>query len=278
MLSCHDNTSGRGDPPNPRTPAVRKEAARHLVEGWREDLAGGIPRTPARQPCARRPPDIWSRAGARISPGGSPEPPHASRAQGGRPTFGRGLARGSRPAPERASGPRWARRMPTAPGGSSGRCARPPRSGLRDAERPERPKPWRPLRLRGVTGGTAPRQPCGHPRNPPRAPPETAVAGPSRASSSTSWSPASQTARANRPTRHSLATAALSPRRPLSALPVLPVPLGDRRSSLSGDPTTRRLPETPPSSPGVASEPVVQVKVRFRRPLSGPRGRLPSRS
>ncbi len=179
MLSCHDNTSGRGDPPNPRTPAVRKEAARHLVEGWREDLAGGIPRTPARQPCARRPPDIWSRAGARISPGGSPEPPHASRAQGGRPTFGRGLARGSRPAPERASGPRWARRMPTAPGGSSGRCARPPRSGLRDAERPERPKPWRPLRLRGVTGGTAPRQPLrgrtrsGNretlPRNPPRA-------------------------------------------------------------------------------------------------------------
>ena len=39
-----------------------------------------------------------------------------------------------------------------------------------------------------------------------------------------------------------------------------------------------RLPETPPSSPGVASEPVVQVKVRSRCPLSGPRGTLPSRS
>ena len=61
-----------------------------------------------------------------------------------------------------------------------------------------------------------------------RVPPETAVAGPSRASSSTSSSPASWTARANGPTRHSLATVALSR---AARFPPYPYPpdTGDRR-------------------------------------------------
>ena len=72
-------------------------------------------------------------------------------------------------------------------------------------------------------------QPGGTPKKRSRVPPETAVAGPSRASSSTSWSPASSTARANRPTRHSLATAALSR---AARFPPYPYPseTGDRRS------------------------------------------------
>ena len=37
MFSCYENLWPGGSP-EPRTPAVRKEAARHLVEGWRENL------------------------------------------------------------------------------------------------------------------------------------------------------------------------------------------------------------------------------------------------
>ena len=56
------------------------------------------------------------------------------------------------------------------------------------------------------------------------------------------------------------------PRGPVSALPV---PLGDRRSSILGHSTARRYPETPPESPETASEPVRGLRVRSRRSLPG---------
>ena len=48
-----------------------------------------------------------------------------------------------------------------------------------------------------------------------------------------------------------LQTAPRSAARPVSALPV---PLGDPRSSILGDPTARMLPEMSPERPGIASE------------------------
>ena len=57
----------------------------------------------------------------------------------------------------------------------------------------------------------------------------------------------------------------------------LPLPLGDRRSSLSGDPTARSFPELPPDPPETASEPVaekaatsVQVPAHALRPARYP--------
>ena len=100
MLSCYDNLWPGGSPEPPHA-AVRKEAARHLVEGWREDL------------------DRHQKS-ERAALGKA----HADSA--------RRIERQVREAsPKRAFGTRSA---PNA-------------------------RPCRPLRLRGVTGGTAPRQP-----------------------------------------------------------------------------------------------------------------------
>ena len=41
-----------------------------------------------------------------------------------------------------------------------------------------------------------------------------------------------------------------------AALSALPLPFGDRRSSILGDPTARTFPETPPDRPEMASEPM----------------------
>ena len=88
--------------------------------------------------------------------GASPGPPHDIRApQGGRPALDRGPARGSRRRTEaRGRGAHWPTRTPTAPSGSSSRCARPAA-----AVAARNPTPSGRLPLRGVTGGTAPRQP-----------------------------------------------------------------------------------------------------------------------
>ena len=68
---------------------------------------------------------------------------------------------------------------------------------------------------------------------------------------SVSWSPVSRTARSDG--GPSLFGDSGAPWRAQHF--ALPVPLGDRRSSILGDPTARGLPETPPESPSTASDP-----------------------
>ncbi len=99
-------------------------------------------------------------------------------------------------------------------------------------------------------------QPSAKPPKPPlRARSGAASTGPSRASSPASPSPFSRTARATGDPVTSLARAAALCRSPLFALPL---PLGNPRSSISGDPSARRLPEMPPGHPETASEPVAR--------------------
>ena len=92
-------------------------------------------------------------------------------------------------------------------------------------------------RLRPAPGSL---QPCGRLRTPLRASPGIASTGPSRASSSTSWPPASRTARAY---------PALSAAPPLSA----PLGTGDRRSQAILRPVPS--PKCPRRMRGTASEP-----------------------
>ena len=87
-----------------------------------------------------------------------PRTPHASRAQGGRPTFGRGLARESRPAPEERAGRAGQGACRQRPADRAAGARGLPEAGCGTRSAPNA-RPCRPLRLRGVTGGTAPRQP-----------------------------------------------------------------------------------------------------------------------
>ena len=92
-------------------------------------------------------------------PGESPGPPHDIRApQGGRPTFGRGLAREPRPALGLGgrAGRAGQRHTPTAPGRSRGRCARPAEAGC-GTQSGANARPCRgPLRLRRSEGAQPP--------------------------------------------------------------------------------------------------------------------------
>ena len=121
----------------------------------------------------------------------------------------------------------------------------------------------------GGRGGGAPRQPlpgtCGAwprrvgwptfkkvsqtsaepPKPPLRASPGTALTEPSRASCSAFRSPSSRTARTTGDPRHLPDDSGALCRPSVFARPL---PLGNRRSSILGDPVARRLPETPRKS------------------------------
>ena len=86
----------------------------------------------------------------------------------------------------------------------------------------------------------------------------TALAGPSRASGPSGLLVEGPHRRRGRTgQRHSLASAALSC---AARFPAYPVPLGDRRSSLSGDPTARRVPEDAPEPAETASGPSMEER------------------
>ena len=97
-------------------------------------------------------------------------------------------------------------------------------------------------------------QPRSHPQNPPRAPPETALAEPSRqAPRPLCRQPHRRRGRTADPSLRGVGGAL-----PLGPVSTLPVPLGNPRSSILGHPTARTIPETPRKSPETVSEPVAE--------------------